>query len=62
MAPQRLRQRHTISRFAAGALMTRKQLASRFFWHAASHDATLQLVPNQQQQQQQQRQRRRQQM
>jgi hypothetical protein len=56
MAPQRLRQRQTISRFAAGELMMRKQLASIFFWHAASLDATLQLVPNQQQQQQQQQQ------
>jgi hypothetical protein len=51
MAPQRLRQRQTISRFAAGELMTRKQLASIFFWHEANRDATLQLVPNQQQQQ-----------
>ena len=61
MAMQRLQQLETISRFAAGVLMTRTQLASRFFWREASRGATLQFVPSQQQRQrQQQRQQQRQ--
>ena len=55
MAMQRLQQLETISRFAAGVLMTRTQIASRFFWREASRDATLQFVLNQQQQQQRRR-------